>query len=333
MKSSEYIHIDAFEMDYETEPFIMLIKSFYNYLNNEMKIDKKLLNDFTSKAKKVFSKSLRTISKIGINAITSKLTGNGNANELISDLSEILFDELIINESEESSLYEKLKEVLGKITEKLEKPLYVIIDELDRCRPSFALETLEKIKHIFQVKNIKFILVYNNYILESIIEKTYGISNGNRYLDKFIQKTIVIDNSYYFSNWLQHEFENLKERYPKIRELLYGLEDNHQIFSKIKNTYDISLRDFKTLFSNLLGYRKILNSPNNLLLIIIFETMKMLDYKKYMELKNNAENNINLNFDSPETAMILNIKELINCSSTLQEIDIMFKKFINGEYR
>jgi predicted KAP-like P-loop ATPase len=176
--SIDYIHIDVFEMDYETEPFIMLIKHFYKYLKTKNKIDKKSMDDFLKKAKQVFMRSLKTIGVAGANIIANKFIGNENVKNIIHDFSEIIFDELVLSESEKTSLYEKLKEVLNKIVGKLETPLYIIVDELDRCRPSFALETLEKIKHIFCVKNLKFILVYNPYILESIVEKTYGVTNG-----------------------------------------------------------------------------------------------------------------------------------------------------------
>ena len=291
LNSSDYIHIDAFEMDYETEPFIMLIKHFYKYLKNEMKIDDKLLNDFTNKAKNIFTRSIKTIGKVGINAITSKLIGNENAKELLAIFSEILFDELVITESEESSLYEKLKDVLEQITEGLEKPIYFIIDELDRCRPSFALETLEKIKHIFQAENIKFILVYNSYILESIIEKTYGISNGNDYLNKFIQKNIVIDNMYHFNSWFFQEVANLKESNHRMQAKLERLESNN-LFSNLIKSYDISLRAFQTLFSNLLSYHNIpfkYEGDKELLVIIALEIIKILDNKKYMDMKDFIE--------------------------------------------
>ena len=52
----------------------------------------------------------------------------------------------------------EFKNMLGKITLDLflngKKKLIIIIDELDRCRPSYAIETIEKIKHLFSVLNL-----------------------------------------------------------------------------------------------------------------------------------------------------------------------------------
>jgi len=338
MSPAEYIHIDAFEMDYETEPFIMFIKHFNKYLKDQKNIDQELLNSFMAKAKNIFLRSMKTIGKTGMNALVGKIVGNENAKNIISDFSEILFDQLVIDESNESSLFDSLKDILSKITESLEKPIYVIIHELDRCRPSFALETLEKIKHIFTVKNIKFILVYNNYILASIIEKTYGISNGNRYLDKFIQKSIAINNDYNFSNWFSDELKNLKEPDPSsMQHILNSLEGSSKIFSTIKKTYNLTLRDFKMLISNLLNIRTnaLPDSPVGdkfLFIIIAFEVLRIIDTKKYIVLKSIIETNSVLDLNSPEAAEIINLMNSINCKATPEEAIDIFKEYINGEY-
>lgn len=78
------------------------------------------------------------------------------------------------------------------------KECVVIVDELDRCRPDFALETLERIKHLFNVKGLKFILVYNNDVFENIIGKTYG-ADSHRYLEKFIDRDFMLP-TYHHTN-------------------------------------------------------------------------------------------------------------------------------------
>jgi hypothetical protein len=338
LNPEDYIHIDAFQSDYITEPFIMLIRHFYVYLKTKKKIDQQLLDNFTAKAKAIFVRSAKVAGKAGLNIIASKLLGNENAEKILSDFTEILFDELVLNGGEEASLYEKLKEIVGKIAADLKLPLYIVIDELDRCRPSFALETLEKIKHIFQVKNFKFILVYNTYILESIIEKTYGISNGNRYLEKFIQKPIPFDNSKNFSNWFVLELEYLKERNMLLKTKLQRFENDARIFYELKKVYSISLRDFQSLFATLANYHGIPSSPPEgdgdkvLLMIITFEIFKLLDNKKYVALKNIVENQGQLDVDSPDASMIFSLKDLLKCSATSQEVSDMFKNHISGAY-
>ena len=75
--------------------------------------------------------------------------------------------------------YEKSKKSIGefrellataaeKVIEETGQPLVVFIDELDRCRPDYAVRMLERIKHFFEVPNIIFILIINRKQLEEI---------------------------------------------------------------------------------------------------------------------------------------------------------------------
>ena len=71
-------------------------------------------------------------------------------------------------------------------TEKQHRPLIVMIDELDRCRPSYAVELLEVAKHLFSVDNIVFVLVINRAELAHSIKAVYGESfDGDDYLRRF----------------------------------------------------------------------------------------------------------------------------------------------------
>jgi hypothetical protein len=71
-------------------------------------------------------------------------------------------------------------------------PLIFIVDELDRCRPSYALSLLERIKHVFSTHNVCFVLVTNVDSLAAMAEKTYGFKNGREYLQKFYHRRIDI---------------------------------------------------------------------------------------------------------------------------------------------
>lgn len=65
--------------------------------------------------------------------------------------------------------------------------LYFFIDELDRCKPIFAIQLLEIIKHLFNVKGVCFILALNKSSLACTIEKVYGLKGemAAEYLERF----------------------------------------------------------------------------------------------------------------------------------------------------
>jgi hypothetical protein len=61
-----------------------------------------------------------------------------------------------------------------------------VVDELDRCRPDFALSLLEKIKHLFDVKGVSFVILTDKFQLCDHIAHSYGIrSNDLGYISKF----------------------------------------------------------------------------------------------------------------------------------------------------
>ena len=73
-------------------------------------------------------------------------------------------------------------------------PIVIVIDELDRCRPTYAIKLLEEIKHLFDVPGIVFILgLYGDQLAHSI-SGAYGPEfNGAAYLKKFINRRYELD--------------------------------------------------------------------------------------------------------------------------------------------
>lgn len=72
----------------------------------------------------------------------------------------------------------ELAETVGK--------LYVFIDELDRCKPLFAIQTLECIKHFFNIPNVVFVFATDIGQLSHSVAGVYGQGiNAGGYLSKF----------------------------------------------------------------------------------------------------------------------------------------------------
>ena len=91
-------------------------------------------------------------------------------------------------------LLEEFKDTLSKE----ESPKIIIIDELDRCRPDYAIQLLEIIKHIFDVKNIIFLFLINREQLESIVSTIYMNSNlSNKYFEKFYDVELNLPKANY----------------------------------------------------------------------------------------------------------------------------------------
>lgn len=66
------------------------------------------------------------------------------------------------------------------------RPLMVMIDELDRCRPSYAVELLEVAKHLFSVDLIVFVLAVNCDQFAHLVKALYGNEfDAEGYLRRF----------------------------------------------------------------------------------------------------------------------------------------------------
>ena len=80
-----------------------------------------------------------------------------------------------------------LQDMAGTLSEaRGNRPLIVVIDELDRCRPSYAVELLEVAKHLFMVDHIVFVLAVNRSELGHSIKALYGSGfDAEGYLRRF----------------------------------------------------------------------------------------------------------------------------------------------------
>lgn len=90
----------------------------------------------------------------------------------------------------------------------IEGPLYIFVDELDRCRPDYAIKLLEGIKHLFAVKGVVFVVSTNLDQLSKSVQAVYGGEfDGHSYLKRFFdfEFTLPSPDRYSFSQVLMHE--------------------------------------------------------------------------------------------------------------------------------
>ena len=86
----------------------------------------------------------------------------------------------------------QLAELAVQVRDDTGKPLVFIIDELDRCRPTFAIELLERVKHIFDVPNMVFVFGVNRSELCSSLQSIYGEIDADIYLRRFFDMEFTL---------------------------------------------------------------------------------------------------------------------------------------------
>jgi hypothetical protein len=259
------IYIDAFQSDYTEDAFISIASAITSYADQNSS-GYPQNSDFKDKAKKVGVRLLSWTTKIGIKAATLGII-NGSDMDTLSDIGgdiatdaseaiEDLVKERLSTHDKETELIQSFRESLSDLPKTLRDNssdrLVIIIDELDRCKPSFAVEVLEKIKHLFSVKNITFLLVMHKQQLEESIRFVYGTNiDAHTYLQKFITVETSIpkrvterynnDIVLYIKRLLQlHEITTWGDD-QKIIDCLVTLAQN----------FNLSLRQMEKVFTNL----------------------------------------------------------------------------------
>ncbi|WP_312048263.1 KAP family P-loop NTPase fold protein [Anaerotignum sp.] len=104
----------------------------------------------------------------------------------------------------EKEIQQIFKEFMDSLLLEKGNRLVVFIDELDRCKPSYAVRLLERIKHYFSNNRITFVFSVNTYELQHTIKQYYGVEfNASKYLDRFFDLRISLPpadlNRYYQS--------------------------------------------------------------------------------------------------------------------------------------
>lgn len=225
------ININAWETDYFSDP----MKSMVGEINSNIKLSSETTDKIEQILKKgltIFAKSIfnKGLDKIGIDETKRK--------EL-----ETLFKEVTQFETSELEDYEKYKKLVDKFKEclSLEKDLKVImIDELDRCKPTYAIELLETIKHFFGVKNIIFVFLVNKKQLQSIVSTSYLQDDEcSEYFEKFFDIQFNLPELEY-EDFIQIEYD----KYNQIE--IYGV--NGQNTSNGKLISDDTVRIYESIF-------------------------------------------------------------------------------------
>jgi hypothetical protein len=130
-------------------------------------------------------------------------------------------------------------------------PLVVIVDELDRCRPLFAIGLLEKIKHLFEIPGIIFVLGVDRTQLGHSIKSVYGQEmDVDGYLRRFIDLEFLLPTNNSKCKFLSSYFNKLgiesviNDNVKKQRIINYS--------SCIAKVFLFSLRDMEYLCRTLM---------------------------------------------------------------------------------
>lgn len=173
--------VDAWRSDYLEDPLLAVTAG----------LSDALLERSGPESKDIVSK-LANVSATLVGPITAVLSGGtlAPAGAAAGELGKKLLDWERRRRQAAQTFRQQLERARDLLTERTPdkpiRPIVLIIDELDRCRPDFAVRLLERMKHFFDVPGVVFVIGTDGTNLPNAVSSLYGPKvDGDTYLRKF----------------------------------------------------------------------------------------------------------------------------------------------------
>ena len=198
-------YINIWKGDYVKNPLLSLLNIFDTIADRHRNI---LHKNATTKISKSLKKFVGSVPYFG---------------ESISKAMEAL------EEIEDENIFKNLKKY-KKVTESIQSAfegatqkykIIIIIDEIDRCHPEYAIEFLETLKHFFDIKGLYFILMMNEEHLREKLKSQFGYIDFYLWKDKFIDLEFDLPN-----DTCEHYITYLIEKIYKCNLDVYDKKNN-----------------------------------------------------------------------------------------------------------
>ncbi|WP_447779472.1 KAP family P-loop NTPase fold protein [Aeromonas veronii] len=282
------VYIDAWQQDFSDDPLLTVISSIIEQLKEEAGgpqlspyLSTKLASLLKATAPIVTKALFKKVSGINIDEVQEVITAD-DAGKLV----ESLFQDTRKKTEAVELLKHEIQQWVGAIIGKKKKqaPAFILIDELDRCRPSYAVEMLETIKHIFDIQGVVFVLATDTEQLQHAIKVIYGEGfDAQNYLGRFFQRRFTLNRK------SRREFiSNILEvrRLPNGSNMVWPTLNNPrallEVVTAVSDSLELSLRQTEQIIDRLLF---VISKPRrrkvNLIFLMYLFALHEKDYQLY----------------------------------------------------
>lgn len=287
-KQYPVIYIDAWESDFIKDPLSVICSEFLNQLGFIFNhTDKTKFSEVSGVLNKLMLRisNLLTILKPSISAYKAFSPDASYSEEL--DFAQTLLEMESFNISQKGviennldiiqsmlgsqiELVEGMKDVRRQITaisEILENvyefkcPIVVLVDELDRCRPDYAIKMLEVIKHFFDVEGCNFLIATDTSSLQQSIKAVYGNEfDSERYLRRFFNQKISLPRPS-IETYIKNKKIDFVGSYPNLKLVPFNQENKliEEYLSVLLDDDRLQLRDIERILQKIEGSLKFIN--------------------------------------------------------------------------
>ncbi|MGV0953825.1 MAG: KAP family P-loop NTPase fold protein [Fluviibacter sp.] len=241
------IWIDAFAADWDDDPSLSLIAGIVGQIEDLEK------NTWLKKTAGCLARLVPIGGKAAVQVA-------GNAIGLNKDVLDGLSEG--IKEGSQAFIEQRLKDLAdrqktlahlkGLLTDAVSKThgqkIVVFIDELDRCSPEYAIRFLERIKHLFELDHVIYVIFWNRQQIQQTVESFYGPgTNGQMYLDKFIDFQLHLSRSHVRGDAgpMRGLLESLVARFEGVEQL--SLTENIHWINSFATFLSLNARESERL--------------------------------------------------------------------------------------
>jgi hypothetical protein len=317
------LYFDAWKNDFSNDPLLSLINELATEFKSQRNRGDELALDKAMKALVGISKKiapisrelvLKVISKKAADILIDKFDGLESFDDLSADQEEsvrkavsLLTDsaskELTRSFQIKKSAVATFKSELSKYVTGLVKGrhkknqiVFIFIDELDRCRPTFSIEILESVKHFFEIDKIVFVVATDTEQLRHSINSVYGVGfDSAGYLRRFF------DVEYRLSQPSMNAF--IGRLYGKLDAVL--LENSvpsciispEHVIELIVQSFNLAPRDCEKLFvvlGGILDSKSLEGRTIHLIPMVVLIIIFYLDIDSFYSLESAKEQSNNI---------------------------------------
>ncbi|TRY30146.1 P-loop NTPase fold protein [Aliiglaciecola sp. M165] len=290
---AETLYFNAWETDFSQDPLVAFLGEMTSGLKEligESKSSKHAWDHTVNLGKKILKYGVPAAIKISTAGVLD--ADKVLESELGKSLSSLASDSLNGYLEQKSDIVE-FHDSLKKFIENSEKERIVIfVDELDRCRPNYAVELLERIKHLFNIEGITFVLSIDKAQLAHSINSVYGEKfESNGYLRRFIDFEYSLQKpklekfvKSLFSTLEIDKFCEPRQKYSELRNDLDSLSKSTIFFAE---NFNLSLRETEQIvaYTNVAIRTAKENEyihPPLLVFLIALKYMDVVSYNKFI---------------------------------------------------
>lgn len=166
----DVVFINGWESDFQGDPLLAIVSSLLDIPRPRQEIEP-IKQTAGKLCKFALSISNDVVQKLtGVDLIKAGQYAESNGGIAKPEAGSACFELY----EERLKLFKELRNLLRNLTLKAKQAILIIVDELDRCRPNYAIEFLETIKHIFDIKGLIFVIGVDKNQLASSAKALFG---------------------------------------------------------------------------------------------------------------------------------------------------------------